>query len=104
MTRVVIESGSCGFTTTVVAERGADGAVRLTVESGCEMVRKLGADLTELQRMAAFTRIPDNPVYRAAAKHLKHVACPVASGILKALEVESGFNAPKDAKITFLRE
>ena len=65
---------------------------------------RAGLTAAEVQRMAAFTRVPDNPVYHAAARHLKHVACPVASGILKALEVESGLNVPKDARITFVRE
>jgi hypothetical protein len=42
-----------------------------------------------------------NPVYRAAAKHLKHTACPVPSGTIKAMEVEAGFCLPEDASIVF---
>jgi len=36
---------------------------------------------------------------RLAAEHLVHPACPVPSGILKAIEVESGLALPKDASI-----
>jgi len=54
--------------------------------------------------LAALTGFQNNPVYRSAAKNLKHVACPVPSGILKALEVEAGLNVLKDASITFVKE
>jgi hypothetical protein len=43
-------------------------------------------------------------VYQSAARRLKHAACPVPSGILKALEVEAGLNVTKDATIVFVKE
>jgi hypothetical protein len=104
MTRVIIKSGSCGFTATVTAEKGADRTVRVTIESDCEQVRKMQDDIGSLERLDAFKVFSDNPVYRSAAKRLKHVACPVPSGILKALEVAAGLNLPKDASITFSRD
>ena len=54
--------------------------------------------------MDAFKRVLDNPVYTKGATCLKHVACPVPSGILKALEVEAGLAVPKDVSIIFLKE
>jgi hypothetical protein len=104
MARVVIKSGACGFTTTVTAEKGPDGTVRITIQSDCEQVRKMQEDIGSLGRMDAFKGFADNPVYRSAAKRLKHVACPVPSGILKALEVEAGLNLPKDAVICFEKD
>jgi hypothetical protein len=85
----------------VTAEPGADRKVRITLDTDCEMVRKMIDDVRELDRTAALTGFASNPVYRAAAKHLKHVACPVPSGILKAIEVEAGLNVPRDATIIF---
>ena len=41
---------------------------------------------------------------RMAAKHCKHTACPVPSGILKAIEVASGLALPKDASIEVVQE
>ncbi len=102
MTKVVIKAGSCGFTATVTAEKGPDRRIRLTIDSDCETVRKMQADLAELDRMDAFKRILDNPVYRSANKHLKHTACPVPSGILKTLEAEAGMNLARDAVIEFV--
>jgi hypothetical protein len=39
-----------------------------------------------------------------AAKHCKHAACPVPSGIIKAVEVASGLALPKDASIQVSQE
>lgn len=101
MTRVVIRSGSCGFTATVTADKGADRKISISLVSDCEMVQKMQQDIGSLERLDAFKGFMDNPVYRSAAKHLKHVACPVPSGILKALEVEAGLNLPREATIVF---
>ena len=102
MTKVVIHSGACGFSTTVSAEKGKDKKIRISLETECEMVKKMAEDLAELDMMSVFTRFLDNPVYRSAAKHLKHVTCPVASGILKAMEAQSGFAVPRDVSIVFV--
>jgi hypothetical protein len=104
MTTVVIRSGSCGFTATVTAEKGQDKTVRITIESDCEMVRNMQQDIGTLERLDAFKGFADNPVYRSAAKRLKHVACPVPSGILKALEVAAGLNLPREAAIEFKKD
>ena len=104
MTKVMVNSGICGFSTTITAERGPDKKVRITVESDCEMVQRKEKELPELDMRTAFTNHLNNPVYKCAAQHLKHVACPVPSGILKALEVELGLCLPKDAAIMFIKE
>ncbi|MCL5022219.1 MAG: hypothetical protein M1497_02415 [Nitrospirae bacterium] len=102
MTKVVIHSGACGFSTTVTAEKGRDKKIRIVLETECEMVGKMAGEIEMLDMMSLFTRFLDNPVYRAASKHLRHVTCPVPAGILKAMEVEAGFGVPKDAGITFV--
>ena len=102
MTTVVVQSGACGYSVTVSAERGAGGEVRVTLETDCEMVRQMQEDVQTLDRMAALTGFQNNPVYRSAGRHLKHAACPVPAGILKAIEVEAGLNVSKDARITFV--
>jgi len=103
MTRILIHPGACGMPATVevVKKEGKIFVVRITSE--CEMAVKLGKELPELTFMDAFKRFLDNPVYRTGSICLKHVACPVPSGILKALEVEAGLNLPRDVSITFLK-
>ncbi len=104
MTKVRIDSGICRFTATVTAERQDKKKVRITIESDCEMVQKLAMELPVLDMMSAFTAHLNNPVYRAASRHIRHVACPIPAGILKALEVELGLCIPKDAGIIFIKE
>ena len=76
-------------------------SVAIKLESDCEMISALDGELEHLDKMSVFTGFLANPVYRAAAKHLKHTACPVPSGIIKAMEVEAGLCLPKDVSMTF---
>lgn len=104
MTRVIIFSGICGFSTEIVAERVDKKKINIRITSECEMVRAMAQDISTLDMMVAFIGFMDNPVYKAASRHLRHVACPVPSGILKTLEVEAGLCLPKDVSIRFVRE
>ncbi len=101
MTKVIVNSGACGFTVEVTAEKGKDKKVHISLETECEMVKKMLDDIPALDMMALFSGWLNNPVYRSAAKNLKHVSCPVPSGILKAVEVEAGMAVPKEVSIIF---
>lgn len=101
MTRVSINPGACGFTAKVTVEKSGGKEYLLTIKSECPMVKKLGEALPVLNMLDIFVRLQDNPVYKQGGQCLKHTACPVPSGILKALEVEAGLNVPKDACIVF---
>ena len=104
MTKVVVNSGACGFTVTVKAEKAKERTISLSLDTACEMVQGMQGDIATVDRMVSLIGFRDNPVYQSAAKHLKHVACPVPSAILKAIETEAGLNVPKDARIEFIRE
>jgi hypothetical protein len=102
MTRVAINSGICGFSTTVTVERARNKKVRIILETECEVVMKMQEDIKTLDAMSLFSGFLNNPVIRCAAQNLKHAACPVPSGILKAVEVEAGLCLPKNAAIVFI--
>lgn len=68
------------------------------------MIKKMLEDISTLDMITALTRYPNNSIYKSAAKHIRHVSCPVPGGILKAIEVETGVCIPKDASIIFLKE
>ncbi|GAB4488107.1 MAG: hypothetical protein OHK006_18070 [Thermodesulfovibrionales bacterium] len=101
VTKITVKSGACGFDVEVTAEKQEDRTVRITLAGECAMIRKMSEDLPGLDLRSLFIRHTENPVYRAAAKHLKHVACPVPAAVLKAAEVELGLNVAKDASIRF---
>jgi len=104
MTTVFVNSGACGFTVTIKAEKGKDKKILVALDTTCEMVQKMLADIARVDHRVTLMGFRDNPVYLSAAKHLKHVACPVPSAILKAIETEAGLNVPKDARIEFVKE
>jgi hypothetical protein len=100
MSQSVIQSGICGFSTTVVAR--ADGSVcSLTITSDCPAIERLAQDLHEVNPWEEITYRGNGPrTLRLAQEHCPHPACPVPSGIIKAIEVEAGLALPKDAVIT----
>ncbi len=102
MTKVTVNSGNCNHTVTITAEKGKDRKVNISLETECEMIMKMLADISVLDMRALFTNHISNPVYRSASKHLKHAACPVPSAILKTSEVELGLCLPQDVTITFI--
>jgi hypothetical protein len=104
MTKVVVNPGACGMPATIEVRKKDAKTYTLKISSECKMVVKLGKAVPELTMMDAFRRIQDNPVFMKGATCLKHVACPVPSAILKALEVEAGLNVPKDVSVTFVKE
>ncbi len=104
MTVVTVQSGACGFTTTITVEKTEDGNLSVTLDSQCDMVQNMSGDVAILDRFAPLTGFKKNAVYEAAARNLKHVACPVPAAILKALEVEAGLNVAKDVTIHFAKK
>ena len=99
-----IDAGICGFTTTV-RTRGEGRAMQIAIESDCEHITKLAAALTEVDPYGEISFRGDGPVTLALARsHCAHAACPVPTGILKAIEVEAGLALPRDVTITVTRE
>ena len=104
MTTVIVNAGACGYSVTIKAKKNKNGTITLSLDTDCKMVTKMLEDIAVVDRLAALTGFQNNPVYRSAAKHIKHVACSVPSGILKAIELEAGLNVQKDVGITFVKE
>ena len=99
MAKAEIESGICGFCTTV--KTTSEGrTVRVEFETSCGYVEQLAEALTEVDPFREISYRGEGPVtLKLAAEHLVHPACPVPSGIIKAIEVEAGLALPKDASI-----
>ncbi len=104
MAKATINSGICGMTTTVSATAKGRG-VFLEFESDCGYVQALAEELTEVEPFREISYRGEGPLtLRLAAQHLVHPACPVPSGIIKAIEVASGLALPKDAHISPVNE
>jgi hypothetical protein len=99
MAKAEIFSGICGFITHV--ETKMDGETcKVHIDSECKSIRKMAAELTEVDPYREFTFRRSMPLtHEMAAKFCAHAACPVAVGIIKAVEVEAGLALPKDVTI-----
>ena len=107
MTKVKIEPGICGFTTTVRATADEDDENELTVHvaSGCPSIKAMMEALgEEFDAYEVCLRKPgEGPFFEYAQKHFPvHVSCPVINGIIKCMEVETHLALKRDASIVFV--
>lgn len=106
MARVEVDSGICGFTTLVVATSEDQQHVSLHVTSTCPHVSDIAEKLNS-ETFDAFEEIGpcEQPIsiyqthIMGICRSLPHAACPVPSGVCKALEVAAGLALPRDAHI-----
>ena len=103
MCKVIIDPGICGFVAEVVAKMEGD-MCSLEITCDCEPVREMAKELTQVDPMVEIGFHGDGPLtLRMFEKHCPHPACPVPSGILKAVEVAAGLALPKDASISVMK-
>jgi hypothetical protein len=103
---VKVVSGICGMISEIRATSDdQSGTVKLEINSRCEQIQKLADELEVVNPFEEIAFHGKGPkTLRLAAKHCKHAACPVPSGIIKAVEVASGLALPKDAIIQVSKE
>jgi hypothetical protein len=105
MATVEIDAGVCGHTTTVAAERGDGYSVRVSLDSTCPHVQKIAPEVAEvdaLEQIGLRDGLP--PVLQSAYTHCAHAACPVPSGLVKAIEVAAGLALPRDVSVIIKKE
>jgi hypothetical protein len=72
----------------------------LSIESQCEKVQRLAAELTQVDALQEFTfRDPEPLALQLARKYQLPPSCPVPAGIIKAVEVAAWLALPADAAI-----
>ena len=104
MAKVTIDTGTCGFKT-VVSATSADGQnVDVKINTACPNLKPFEQITTLDAYNECFKRPNETEVYKLANDCVKHPACPVPSGIIKALEVACGLALPKDAQISVQKD
>jgi hypothetical protein len=97
--RSVIESGICGFTTTVEVDC-TDYECSVEIQSDCPNMPRYRE---ELRHVSAFTEMSYRDgrpqAFETAERVLPHTACPVPVGIVKAVEVAAELAYPRDVAI-----
>ena len=103
---VKVMSGICGMITEIRAiSDQQSGAVNLEFNSSCENIQQLADELETVHPFEEIAFRGKGPkTLRLATKHCRHAACPVPSGIIKAIEVAAGLALPKDVSIQVSKE
>lgn len=98
--RADIDAGICGFHTSVIAEAETMRKVKLTIETECAQIAKAAEQLPEMDMLEELKAgLGHGHVYGVLSGCVRHVTCPVGSGILKAAEASAGLALPKDVSI-----
>ncbi|MCP8304853.1 MAG: hypothetical protein H3Z50_05225 [archaeon] len=95
-----VDPGICKRKVLVKVERSGSKA-KISIKSDCPLVTEFSEKLKELEGRESTRNLLKNIVYRTSSECL-HTTCPVPCAILKAVEVEFGFAAKRDAKISFI--
>ena len=106
MTKVKIDSGICGMTTTVTAVYDdEEDTVALTADTMCPAIRAMMDALGDTFDMFDVTMIKPGtgPFYGYASEKLPvHPGCPVCAGIYKCIEAECNLALKKNVSIEFV--
>jgi hypothetical protein len=104
MAEVHVDAGICGFNSRIRAAAENMQTVNISVETECPHLNAAKEKLASVDAYRELFRKPhETEVYRILSEHLPHVACPLYSGLLKAIEVAAGLALPKDAVIAIQR-
>ncbi len=107
MAKVEIDPGICGLPSTVWAELDPSTyRCSVRVESECASIRKLGAELAEVDPFQEISlRRGDGPLTLRKSQELcSHSSCPVPAGIIKVIEVAAGLALPADVHMKISKE
>lgn len=109
MTKVHVQPGACGLNSTITVTRVEndedDYLVDIHIETESDNIKRLAKVLTQVNGMEQnFKNFLTSHIYQKSAETKLHLACPVPMAIIKAIEVECGFNVPRDVEITFIKE
>ena len=100
MVEVVVKAGICGFTSKIGVETQDMEISKITIDTDCSYIKKMEAELQDIDGVAEiFEKFNTSKVYESAARHCKHLACPVPCGIIKGIEAACGLALPKDVEI-----
>ena len=99
--RSVIDAGTCGFRTTVVADSPDKRHVTFAIETECDVVERLVAALEEIQPIDVYGEVDERKESTILATVVETMAecrksCAVPLGIFKAMQVVTGLALPKD--------
>jgi len=100
MAITTIHAGVCNFITTVQVESEDLQMARIQINTQCPNLKPLESQILEVDGFVeCFGKVGEGAVFEWCRKFCKHSACPVPTGIVKAVEVACELALPKTVTI-----
>lgn len=100
MAKSEINAGVCGFVTEVEAESEDLQTVTIRIKTQCPNLKPLEKEPMEVDGFVeCFGKIGEGEIFGQCRKYCKHAACPVPTGIIKAVEIACEIALPKNVEI-----
>jgi len=100
MIKVSVDAGICGFKSEINASCEDGQNAKIEFKTDCPNLKPLETKLDTIDGFSeCFGKISTSSAYTLADEYVKHPACPVPCGIIKAVEASCNLSLPKDATI-----
>lgn len=100
MATATIHAGVCNFTTTVQVDSEDLQTATIQIRTECPSLKPLEAETLEVDGFTeCFGKVGEGEIYGWCRTHCRHAACPVPTGIVKAVEVACELALPKPVNI-----
>ena len=98
--KATVDAGVCKMITVIEAKMNDDGYVEVNIESDCPNILRVSWALKpEFAFMIVEAPMNSTEIYKIASEEIPHAACPVPSGIIKAIEVAGDLGIKRDVSI-----
>ncbi|MBE3582382.1 MAG: hypothetical protein IMW96_12255 [Thermoanaerobacteraceae bacterium] len=95
-----IDAGICGFITEVEVTASGVTQAGVKISSTCPNIQKIAAKLTEVNPLEEIrSKNERSRIRELFRRYSPHAACPVPSGVVKAMEVAARLALPRDVHI-----
>ena len=103
MSKVTVVPGPCNLITKITATSEDMSMANIEISSSCDAVMKLAENIKTVDALVeVFSKFDTSIIYKEA-NVLPHLACPVPSAIIKAVEVACGLALPCDVTMKIER-
>ena len=100
MATVKVDPGICGFKTVIHAECDDMQTCTLTIHSSCPNIGSITIEGIDAYQECCFVKCDESQIMNELGKTLPHIACPIPTAALKAVEVAAGLALPADVSMT----
>ena len=100
MATATIHAGVCNFITTVQVESEDQQTATIQIKTQCPSLKPLEAESLEVDGFVeCFGKVGEGEIFEWCRRYCRHAACPVPTGVVKAVEVACELALPRPVEI-----